>query len=952
MPSSVIIAAVSAAVAVATGTSIVAAAITFVASVALSGVSRALQKKPKTPDVGSASFDSRERTLTVRQPVAPWRVVYGRARVGGVFVFLGTTPQGANANGFLHAVIVLAGHEVEEIGSIYFDDYEIPLTFSGNGWRASSGKYVNDAGESYVYFEKYLGTANQTASGWLVSRGIGWTDAHRLRGRAYIYAQIQWDADKFPNGLPNITAIVKGKKVYDPRTGQTAWSDNPALCVADYLTDESYGRGADYATEINEDLLIEAANICDETVTLKGGGTEKRYTCNGTFTTDARPKQIIEEMLSSMAGDAVWTGGVWDIYAGAYRTPTIELDEDDLRGGFRVRSLIPKRENFNAIKGTFISPSNLWQPDDFPAITSSVFEEQDGGERKFKDIQLPYTISATMAQRLAKIDLLRARQSVSTVWPCKLTAYRLKPPQTAMLTNARMGWDRKVFEVAAMDLVEDRNGYLGCDVAFRETDPSIYEWSTDEEQDYDPAPNTNLPDPFTVGAPSNLTAESGSDHLLGMSDGSVISRIFVSWDDVPNAFVREYHVQFKKSSEGTWTDAPVARGNSVYVQPVEDGRSYDVRVRAINDFGVRGAWTTLTGHTVVGKTEAPPAPDTFTVERLADGTRRYIWALNDTPADVRSGGGFRIRYLAGSTSDWDAMTPLHTGLLTSSPYESNELAAGTYTFAIKAVDSSGNESDTAKFVTATIGDPRLRNVLLSRSEHVLGFPGTLTDCYLDTDTTLRPGPASGSPQSDWASLSGRTWASLAGSTWATITPRVESFTYRTPIIDLEANVSFTPLLSAVTDGSVTYRMATGEDGQSPTVDSFGPLGTVTAKRYIQFEVTVSGGSLSQLTIIIDGDTQIDEFADVDVATASAFWFEKLATGHFRIGTKSGNISAITMAQITAIQNAGGAATWELISKTASIGSPGILAAEFKTRNSAGVLTDYVVDVELKGPKIQ
>ncbi len=40
---------------------------------------------------------------------------------------------------------------------------------------------------------------------------------------------LEYDADAFPNGVPEVTAVVKGKKVYDPRTSTTAWSDNPAL---------------------------------------------------------------------------------------------------------------------------------------------------------------------------------------------------------------------------------------------------------------------------------------------------------------------------------------------------------------------------------------------------------------------------------------------------------------------------------------------------------------------------------------------------------------------------------------------------------------------------------------------------------------------------------------------------------------------------------------------------
>lgn len=972
MPSS-IIAAIGAAVAgfaagATAATIAINAALAFAGSFVLGQVSKALTKKPKAQDF-SGSIEARDRTVTIRQPIAPRRVIYGQVRTGGVYVFIGTSPQGDRKHGFLHLVIALAGHEVEEIGDIYFDDKRLSLEATsdgGNGFRATSSPYSNSRG-SFVYLEKHLGSPDQVASAQLVGRGIGWTDLHRLRGIAYLYVQLQYDPDIFPNGVPNITAVVKGKKVFDPRDeDQSAddqstwtWSDNPALCVADYLCDQMYGMAADYATEISEADLIAAANICDEQVELVGGGGptlfERRYTCNGSYTSDTTPKDIIEGLLTSMAGSAVLIGGKWYIDAGAYKIPTIELDENDLRGGIKTRNLVPARESFNSIKGTFVSPANLYQPDDFPPIISDVFAAQDGGEVRYKDITLEWTTSSSMAQRLAKIDLLRSRQSLTTIWECKLTAWRLRPGDTVMLTNARHGWSRKVFEVSQVDLAEDESGYLGVNVTFRETASNVYDWSTSEEETYDPAPNSELPSPFDVGSPSNLMAESGEDQLLVLGEGSIISRILFSWDEVPDAFIREYEVEVKRSSDDEWTPyAVVRRATEIHISPVEDGESYDLRVRGVNEMGVRSEdWATLEGHVVIGKTEAPPAPDTFTVERTADGTRRYAWSLDDEPADVRSGGGYRIRYFNGETSDWDSMIPLHNGLLKASPYESNELAAGSYTFAIKTVDSSGNESATAKFVSVTLGDPRLRNVLLARSEHTLGWPGEKIDCYVDTDGALRRAASSGSPQGDWSSLSGSTWNALSGRTWAEITER-GALTYTTPIIDLGANVGFTPVLSFVGGGATTIRIATGQDGQSPTVDAFEDMmfgHVVTNRRYVQLEITATE-DISQLTILLDGDTQVDEFPDVDVATESAIWFEKVGNGHFRIGTRSQNMAAITMATIDAIQNAGGRATWELISKSVTVGgSPGVVAAEFKTYDAAGSPTDYVVDVTLKGPKI-
>lgn len=43
-------------------------------------------------------------------------------------------------------------------------------------------------------------------------------------------------SDQLSGNLPNIFAIFRAREVYDPRTLTVAWSDNPALCVLDWLS--------------------------------------------------------------------------------------------------------------------------------------------------------------------------------------------------------------------------------------------------------------------------------------------------------------------------------------------------------------------------------------------------------------------------------------------------------------------------------------------------------------------------------------------------------------------------------------------------------------------------------------------------------------------------------------------------------------------------------------------
>lgn len=912
---------------------VVKAIVSMAVNMAISAV---FGKKPKA-SAGSFQNYSRDRTLTVRQPAAPRRVIYGEVKVGGVMVFLHTTANDTK----LHIIQTLAGHECEAIGDVYLNDEVVPLDGSGN----ATGKYAG-----YVRVFKHLGAADQAADTTLIAAAPDkWTSAHRLRGVAYLYVELTGNADLFPNGVPNFSAIVQGKNdIYDPRTATTGWSDNAALCVANYLCDTKYGLGVTYASGINETDLIAAANICDEAVALAAGGTEARYTANGSFDAGQPPEDTIGELLTAMHGYCTRPGSRWSILAGAYQMPTITLDEDDARGAVKVIPRVSRRELYNAVKGLYTSPGSQWQPVDFPAVTNATYETEDNGVRIWRDISLPYTTSGATAQRIAKIELEKGRQQIVGHYPAKLTALGLYAGGTVKLSLARFGWTEKVFEVLTwrFEVYDDAQGEpaLGIDLVLRETASADYDWSSGEETVIDPAPNTSLPDPFTVASLANLSCESGTSHLLATGDGGVTSRIHVSWTALSDAYVREYEVEYKKSADSAYIPmAPVRNASSTYASPVEDGIAYDVRARAVNTIGVHGAWEYVYNHTVIGKTEAPAEPDTFTVARLADGTRRYAWTLASVPADVRSGGGYRIRYYLGTTSDWSAMTDLHSGLLLASPFESNELAAGTYTWAIKTVDSSGNESAAAKFITGEIGDPRLKNVLLQRIEEALGWPGTLTGCFIHANTLI---PLSTSTIADLPA----TIADLA-STINAIGTNTDPITYETPVIDLGADVSFTPLVTVLGTGTATVTMKTGTTADGSVTGAYGALAPVSGMRYVQIKLSMADTAaiVRGMTLLLDAETQVDEFEDVDTSSETASWFETVAAGHFRIGSKSGRISSITQASIVALQGVGGAWTWELVNKSSTVG--GEPAAEFKIRNAAGTLADALVDVMIKGPKV-
>jgi len=303
----------------------------FGASMLFSAAAQALMPKPQ--------MTLQSRTVTIREPVTPRDLVYGRTRKGGVIVFLHAS--GAD-NRVLDLVIVLATHRVKSIGAIYFDG-EMALDAMGR----AQGRWAEK-----VTVEKALGAEDQEAFPDLV---VGlpdkWSEAHRLRGCAAIHLRLIYDQDAFPGGIPNITVDLEGKDdIRDPRTQTVGYSENPALCLADYMANTTWGIGSEIgaADGIEEPSLIEAANICDERVALAGGGTEPRFSCNGVITLSEAPKTIIEAMLTAMAGRCAFSGGSWRIHAGAWRAPDLALGSDHVReGGLTLATRATMSSNFN-----------------------------------------------------------------------------------------------------------------------------------------------------------------------------------------------------------------------------------------------------------------------------------------------------------------------------------------------------------------------------------------------------------------------------------------------------------------------------------------------------------------------------------------------------------------------------------------------------------------------------
>jgi hypothetical protein len=661
-------------------------------------------KEPDIPD--ASSLTDRGLLVNTRTAAAPIPVIYGTRKVGGNIVFIEASGE---ENKYLHIVLTLGEGEIESIGDVYFDDkLSTDTQFSGK-----------------VNIYKHTGADDQAADSNLVSAIDNWTTDHKLSGVAYLYVRLEYDQDAFPGGIPQITAEVQGKKVYDPRTLTTVHSSNPALCIRDYLVNTRYGRGID-SSLIDDTSFSAAANYCDEDITL-GGATVDRYTCNGVVDTSRTSLEILKELLTACKGFLVFSAGKYKLVIDKPETATFTFDKDNIIGSWNI-GLGNKQNTYNRIRASFYNPDRSWQ-EDIVAVDSTALRTQDNGLLLEREIMLPFTNSQPRAEAIATMALNQSRQQVSCEFTATIEGLRCEVGDVVYISHETPGWDTlnsgagKKFRVIEMSLMNSDE----VRVKAIEYDATVYNFGTISAADA--TPNTNLPDLFTVNPITNLQIDQLGDVL---DDGTFQSGVLVTWTASTSGFIRQYEVQWKRgaasfdfglvSSATTATDdyglitatadeypdyglitdtvdAADAYWNSIFVTDLQcvinnvfAGQDYQIRVRAINTAGVRSAWVTDT-ISPLPDTTPPEAPEYLS----AVGGFRQIQLYWSNPLDADFD---RINVYRNTTNNLAGATLI--GTTKGTRYLDAGLGINqTFYYWVRALDRTGNISDPSTGTNAT-----------------------------------------------------------------------------------------------------------------------------------------------------------------------------------------------------------------------------------------------------------
>lgn len=227
--------------------------------------------------------------------------------------------------------------------------------------------------------------ALQNATSW---SNITAVMEEKLRYPATALFGVQINAEQF-SGIPTRAyhldgLIIKVPSNYNPLTRaytgswdgtfKTAWTNNPAWCMYDLLTNTRYGLGDRIdAAMLDKWELYEIGRYCDQLVPDGRGGTEPRFTCNLYIQSRSEAYKFIQDMATVFRGISYWASGSIAISQDSPKPITYQFNNSNVENGVfeRAGSNIKTRHNVALV--TWNDPTDMYRQkveyvEDFAAI--------------------------------------------------------------------------------------------------------------------------------------------------------------------------------------------------------------------------------------------------------------------------------------------------------------------------------------------------------------------------------------------------------------------------------------------------------------------------------------------------------------------------------------------------------------------------------------------------------
>jgi len=697
-------------------------------------------KAPDIPDFATNEFDDFEKGILVNKQSNDSNipVIYGERLTGGTRVFMETS---GTDNTYLYMAIVMSEGEINDIEEIRVDDKAVTWASSlsdGSAVEVGSGdsnffkadpNVEGSSAESLIRVEPHYGTDGQSASS-LLSTLSSWGSNHKLSGLCYIALRFKWNPDAF-TGIPKVQAKIQGKKVVAYNSSlqaqSSAYSTNPAWCLLDYLTNARYGKGL-AVSEIDLQSFYDASVVCVTQVTPYSGGSDINIFDINTALDTSRPIiDNVREFLKGCRGYLPYNAGKYNLIIETTGSASITLTEDNIIGGYSL-STPTKNDRFNRVIVGFVDPARnfqvnevQWPPIDDSGLTSAdrhaTMKTADGGFLLEGRFTFSTLTSKYQAEEMAEVILRRSRDALSLGINVDFNGYDLAIGDIVNITHSSIGFDAKPFRVLGITFNRD----LTVGLSLVEYQAGHYTWATKTQ--VTATPSTNLPNPYTIQPPASVTLD---DTLVEYNDGTVIVALDVTIGASPDKFVDYYQVEYKLSTDSNFIIYAQGSGLNHRVLNVIDQKVYDVRVKAVNSFGVSSTYVSAQ-RTIIGAVEPPADVTDFSCNIVGQEAHLSWTQIPDLDLAYYS---LRFSEETDGTADWQNSVALVEKV--SRPATSISVPARAGTYLLKAVDKLGNFSSNATAIISNVTGVTNFNTITTQSEHP-AFAGTLTNAVVTDD---------------------------------------------------------------------------------------------------------------------------------------------------------------------------------------------------------------------------
>jgi hypothetical protein len=701
----------------ATTAAIVSAVIITVVQVGLS-LALSLLTRPDAPRLTPTNLSQQ---LAQPNSLPPVRFAYGRV------LLQGSPAPWRVKNNVLYGCLILNSRASDGGNmTIRVDRETLSLTGDAFDFTASGGA-TPTTGVISGHFKVWVGLGEQTGPPAQVVTEAGDIFSATDAWEGLTVAWVRCDAgpassfrERWAGSPPEIEFLMNWSKVWDPRdTAQSSddpstwvWSENQGLCALD--AEMQNPKEPLPLNQIDLDAFKVQADVADEDVALAAGGTEKRYTTGGILAFSTQELHAaIAPLYQAGASYRIRNGGRRSIAPGRYEAPTLTIS-DFVAPEISIETLRPSRRLATYVRTSFVNKDVGYEDAELEQYEVPGAAAEDGGQPIITNLALDFVVSATQAMRITKIEAHNLRRQLSV----KFTAW----PETVQLVNGSpVTLDLPGYEMAdgvyrtesirPLGIAVGEGVALQCQLSLLEWSDVPYQWTTAEEFEVTTGAQIDVVRSGIV-APASLSFTSGATAALDTGGGVTLPRLLVSFPPSTSNSVESYEIEYRKNGSGDSYELAGAAPSSqtdgsgdvfFYITDVTAGEMYDVRVRAVSDFG-KSEYITSTGVTVSAPT-ATVSPPSDVSAASAGQTAIDVTATSPNDTDYR---GLTIwinttNTTAGATQ---ALGPVYGAASMTDTYNVTGLTASTtYYLWARSVDSFGELSTFSSVASATTDDP-------------------------------------------------------------------------------------------------------------------------------------------------------------------------------------------------------------------------------------------------------